>query len=646
MPQATLESLRRLCEVSGLNPDGQDLKTVIRHTYNEPTTSVVRTDHAAHEPTLSLSGLNGLIGEAAAQTPREIDFVEEIGRGGMGIVKLGLQKDLNRQVAIKQLRDDARKEQDQERLIQEARVMGNLEHPNIVPVYWLDKDPNQHPMLVMKHVDGVSWDELLKRPDHPKMPKLDGDHLEFHLDVLMQVCRAVHFAHANHILHLDIKPENVMIGAFGEVYLLDWGIAVTTNPAIHESFPTSKGVQNIIGTPSYMAPEMANITSLSTKSDNFLLGACLYHVLAGHAPFRGNRVITVLLNVALCRYDPLPDSCPKTLADIAVKAMALRPEDRHDSAESLRLEVARYLRLRNAIKVADSAGDALEQLERFDPVTTRSSMDVRLIQNSLFIEARTGFQQAIDMAPDNAEFRQGLSRTITAMARLELKRGDDSAAALLLQQLDTPDESLVHELETLQQRQRAALNESLTLREKSFQLDINQDKRIRIFGAIGIFAISLIKVVIYGEPFLQYPFTISHAFGAALISTSILTLIAVVSFAYFRKKRTRLSIHLLRVLWVVAIFHILQCFAMWRLALDVGKMFVPVSISIWMAMGITAALIDARIFLALGIYGLLLIAAVLFPSYAIVLSSLGESIALLLIILTWRPAPNRGQEST
>ena len=87
--------------------------------------------------------------------------------------------------------------------------MGNLEHPNIVPVYWLDQDSHEQPMLVMKHVDGVSWDELLESLDHPKMPQLDGDYLEFHLDVLMQVCRAVLFAHANHILHLDINPENV-----------------------------------------------------------------------------------------------------------------------------------------------------------------------------------------------------------------------------------------------------------------------------------------------------------------------------------------------------------------------------------------------------------------------------------------------------
>jgi len=135
MSQTTLETLRRLCEASGIDPDLSDLKTVIRHSHVGSATCAGHSISAAHESTLSLTELNEPEKEPAAQTPRDIDLVEEIGRGGMGIVKLGLQKDLNRQVAIKQLRDDARKIQDQERLIQEAKVMGNLEHPNIVPVY-------------------------------------------------------------------------------------------------------------------------------------------------------------------------------------------------------------------------------------------------------------------------------------------------------------------------------------------------------------------------------------------------------------------------------------------------------------------------------------------------------------------------------
>lgn len=109
MPQTTLEYLIRLCEVSGINPDAQDLRTVIRHSHIGLSTPVSRSGLVAHESTLSLSGLNGLEGGMVHQPPREIDFVEEIGRGGMGIVKLGVKKDLNRQVATKQLRDDARK---------------------------------------------------------------------------------------------------------------------------------------------------------------------------------------------------------------------------------------------------------------------------------------------------------------------------------------------------------------------------------------------------------------------------------------------------------------------------------------------------------------------------------------------------------
>ncbi|MCB9615733.1 MAG: protein kinase [Sandaracinus sp.] len=131
---------------------------------------------------------------------------------------------LEREVAVKGLREDLDTPLVRARLLLEARVTGRLEHPNVVPVHLVTEDDEGRPRIVLKRIEGRSWRELLdERPP-------DGRDLAEHVRILGQVCQAIRFAHSRGVLHRDLKPENVMVGDFGEVYVVDWGIAL----ALHE----------------------------------------------------------------------------------------------------------------------------------------------------------------------------------------------------------------------------------------------------------------------------------------------------------------------------------------------------------------------------------------------------------------------------
>jgi serine/threonine protein kinase len=157
---------------------------------------------------------------------QEIEILRTLGEGGMGQVFLARQHSLDRQVAVKAIKPSQVGEYAQLAMLHEARIAGALEHPNVVPIHSLSQDADGLPLLVMKRIDGTSWKDLLKNPRHPYWLKEPQERLQQNIEILMQVCNALHFAHTKGVLHRDIKPENVMLGNFGEIYLLDWGIAV------------------------------------------------------------------------------------------------------------------------------------------------------------------------------------------------------------------------------------------------------------------------------------------------------------------------------------------------------------------------------------------------------------------------------------
>jgi serine/threonine-protein kinase len=216
--------------------------------------------------------------------------LDTLGEGGMGRVLLARQRSLARDVAVKVLKPETADADGALSLLREAVVMGGVEHPNIVPVHALGRDDRGHPVLVMKRIEGTSWRALLDDDAHPTWTALlaaHGDRVSAHLEVLMRVADAAHFAHARGVIHRDIKPENVMVGAFGEVYLVDWGIAIR----VGRTQPDGDGAFRIRGTPAYMAPEMigGDPTRLDARTDVYLLGATLHEVLTRTPRHRGAR---------------------------------------------------------------------------------------------------------------------------------------------------------------------------------------------------------------------------------------------------------------------------------------------------------------------------------------------------------------------
>ena len=201
----------------------------------------------------------------------DYEFFEEIGAGGMGNVYRVFQLSLQRDAAIKKVRGKKQPEQKQ-RFIAEALVTAYLDHPNIVSIYELGECENGELALVMKLVRGSGWRELLAT----KTLTLDD-----HLRNLLNVCNAVAFAHSKGIVHNDLKLDNIMIGEFGEILVMDWGLAVdireqTANRAIPKS-----AINNPIGTPGYMPPELASGRGdlIGEWTDVYLLGTILYEIL-------------------------------------------------------------------------------------------------------------------------------------------------------------------------------------------------------------------------------------------------------------------------------------------------------------------------------------------------------------------------------
>ncbi len=311
------------------------------------------------------------VGELLALGPR-IDDEGVIGRGGMGEVHRVFDRNIRRFAALKvldrELIDDG---QARRRFLAEAQITGQLEHPNIVPVYDLELTPEGSPKhFTMKLVDGVTLTELITRE---RVAARTEAGLWDVLQIFLKVCDAIAYAHSRGVVHRDIKPDNVMIGTHGQVYVMDWGIARVV-PASAEAAPSTGNVEEkllgerpaaspvnvqvdtrddgaVVGTYQYMAPEQAwGITAeIDARTDVFALGGMLFHILTGSAPYhsKGSSMTVDLARKGLVPHpsDVAPArTLSPALCTIAMKALARAREDRYASVDSLKRDVERALR--------------------------------------------------------------------------------------------------------------------------------------------------------------------------------------------------------------------------------------------------------------------------------------------------------------
>ena len=294
-----------------------------------------------------------------SETYRSLSFYKE---GGLGVVLVGEDAELGRRVALKCLKRRAGIHSEAaERFIQEAEITARLEHPGIVPVYRIGRDANGRPFYVMRFVQGETLGETLAR-FHQTSPGAPQRNVEFRrlLRSLISVCETLAFAHSRQVIHRDVKPENIILGPFGETLLLDWGLAKSVAPEVPDSGSprdapdfSRDGVGRSVdgrakGSPAFMSPEQArgDWERVRPASDIYSLGATLYTVLTGRLPYSGPTSREVIEQVKAGRL-PRPRQhnalAPKPLEAICLKAMAYRPEDRYASAQELARDLELWL---------------------------------------------------------------------------------------------------------------------------------------------------------------------------------------------------------------------------------------------------------------------------------------------------------------
>ena len=381
----------------------------------------------------------------------DFSLLEVIGRGGRGVVHRAHQNSLGRDVAVKfpleGLGDEASEE-----LVREARIAGRLEHPNIVPIHMLSRAEGL-PSIVMKCLDGRPWGDLLEE-DTP---------LDTHLEILDQVCHAVSFAHARGVVHRDLKPDNVVVGRFGEVCVVDWGIAIDLEDRDHAT--------GVAGTPIYMAPEMVreDATQITERTDIYLLGGILHHIVTGSPPHPGDSLSAVMVH-ALRSLPPDLDDVPQLLASVCRRALAANPDDRFDSAEAFRLALAAHRTHRESIALADEASERLEQISVALAGDT-SALESRHQLEALFAEARFAARRALSTWAQNDAATRTLRACVVTMAEYALGRRDGERAALLIAELDAPPPALTEALAALHAELAVGEAELVGLRELKKDMD-------------------------------------------------------------------------------------------------------------------------------------------------------------------------------
>ena len=371
----------------------------------------------------------------------DYELLDIIGEGGMGVVYAAKQSAIARTVAVKMLKGANKHTLEQrEKFISEAVVTGELDHPNIVPIYDLGANDAGALFYSMKRVRGTPWNDVIQSKS-----------LGENLNILLRISDAIAFAHANGVLHRDLKPENVMLGDFGEVLVMDWGLA-----RISPEFPNADVVSQsdaMGGTPAYMAPEMATgpIESITTASDIYLLGAMLFEVVTGRPPHSGKTVMACLF--AAAKNKIVQTDHAGELMDVALRAMATNTAERHASVQEFQTAIRQYQSHSESIVLTDSAANKLEQaIERDD--------------YDRYSRAQYGFQEALSMWDGNRRAAALLSSAQAAYAQSALDRGDFDLGISLLDPADENHTDVLAQLQT-GRKERDSRNRRLTFLKKA-----------------------------------------------------------------------------------------------------------------------------------------------------------------------------------
>ncbi|MDG1837236.1 MAG: serine/threonine-protein kinase [Phycisphaerales bacterium] len=349
-----------------------------------------------------------------------------IGSGGFGIVHSAEQSCLNREVAIKRVRPDRRSAAAEEQLQREAHLMGRLEHPAIPPAYLIGMGNDKEPVLVMRWIRGVPWnDKLAEFPSSEGDGLLRGAVLRNELNSFIRICEAVAFSHGQGIIHRDIKPSNIVIGQYGEVYLLDWGISVELQ---------DDGVYNALGfagTPCFAAPEMlSRAPKLDARTDVYLLGSTLYNIVTGYPPHQGETTEEVFERILTSPMPTFAEGWPDALKMLCRKAMEADPNDRYASARAM-LEDLRYVIEYG--ELTELEADCDQDLNALIEMAEDRNKDISKF-NELGTRCRFGLERILHEWPSNTTVARNLEKCLYLLCNAAISQQRIAAARSIMVQ--------------------------------------------------------------------------------------------------------------------------------------------------------------------------------------------------------------------
>lgn len=529
-----------------------------------------------------------------------------IGQGGMGLVRKATQLALDREVAAKTIRPDRRTEKTIRQLLQEAWVTGRLEHPNIVPIYSLGQTEDGAPVIVMKRIEGTRWTMMMHNP--AARPEAADSSLVWNLKVLIQVCHAVEFAHQRGIIHRDLKPDNVMVGSFGEVYVLDWGLAVSLDDDGSGRLPQAADTDGIVGTPSYMAPEMfaAEGGNVGPWTDVFLLGAILHKILTGQTPHSGSlQECFDSANRSEPRsYDP---GVPRELAELCRRAMHRDPGRRFARVRDFRELVEHFMEHSSSLDLAADAASGLARIEsRLDPDTTLDEDQDQLLGEVIF-----GFEHALRIWRGNEDAARGLQRALELAFRQAVSRGRILAAKYWLERMPQPSPALQRELakaEADAARREAHLEQARAV-QREYDLRIGHRARLRLLLVSTV----LLACVPWLERLTAERLGSALGSGVLLLPPLLGWIVAIATSLLARQSDTRISREIAGIAIMVAACASLTRYLAFSGAITTERLLLLDLLPLLLALAMFAVFIDHRLRVSVGLAGITFAAALHAP---------------------------------
>jgi len=415
------------------------------------------TESLEFEADLAALSHDAVLVDHARNLEDRYNVVRLLGEGGMGEVHLARDRNLGREVALKTIPPERMDAKRLARFVAEARITAQLEHPGIVPIHDLFISGDGDIYYTMKRVQGRTLRDVLDDLADADPAAVDRWNLNRLLGVFLTACQAVAYAHTRRVLHRDLKPDNIMLGDFGEVLLMDWGVARMLDDAPEELLEVVRDGASLlktadgamVGSPAYMAPEslQGQTDEVGLPSDVFSLGVILYEILTLHRPFRAETLGRLLYLVIRGEFQPPAErspgrDIPADVEAICLKALARRAEDRYADAGEMTAALEEWLERVRPRQEADrlvaegrelmllfarAASDAEEadlkarlmgaELKPWDPLemkrlvweAERESADAVAEADTLFGDCEAAFESALSHLPEYRPAREGLA---------------------------------------------------------------------------------------------------------------------------------------------------------------------------------------------------------------------------------------------